>query len=291
MRLSTSTNIMEDAEKVFDVISLEECVVSLKEAGYKYIDINLAGQGRPGMPLTQDDWLEWAQRVREFADKLGVEFKQSHAYFYNQSDFSRPDRDWREELVRRSIIASGILGVEWMVMHPANMRDEVWYDPEAALRFNVEYHLPYVELAKKHNVGIAIENMLERGKMRRFSAHPDELIALVDEINDPSVGICWDFGHANVTGVNQPEALRRIGSWLKATHVADNHGEQDEHLPPFYGTVDWRGVMKALKDIGYAGDFAFEIQFFTDVLPGDLKLRHNLLKFTYDLGSYLLALE
>lgn len=288
MRLSTSTNIMEDAEKVFDVISVEECISACAEVGYEYIDMNLAGQGRPGMPLTRDDWMDWAHRIRGLGDELGVEFKQSHCYFYNSGDLTIPNRDYHEELVRRSIIASGILGVEWMVMHPANIKDEVWYSYEKSLKFNLDYHGPYIELAKKHDVGIALENLNEFGKNRRFCASPDELIELVDTINDPSVGICWDFGHGNISGVNQVEALRRIGKRLRATHVADNHGVSDEHLAPYYGNIDWKAMVSVLKEIGYDGDFAFEIQFFTDVLPANL--RDDILAFTYKLGVHLLSL-
>lgn len=288
MRLSTSTNIMEDAEKIFDVITLEECIHACLKAGYRYIDINLAGQGRPGMPLTQDDWKEWAHRIKELSEDLGVEFKQSHAYFYDSGNLSILNRDYHEELVRRSIIASSILGVEWVVMHPANIKDEVWYSYEKSLRFNIDYHKPYIELAKENGVGIALENLNEFGQNRRFAASPDELIELVDIINDPSVGICWDFGHGNISGVNQVEALRRIGNRLKATHVADNHGISDEHLAPYYGTIDWKAMVGVLKEIEYKGDFAFEIQSFTDVLPKNL--REDILAFTYNLGMHLLSL-
>jgi len=30
-------------------------------------------------------------------------------------------------------------------------------------------------------------------------------------------------------------------------HLHDNHGEKDEHLPPYDGTIDWPAAIKLLK--------------------------------------------
>lgn len=292
MKLSTSTNILEDArengEMKLDVLSVEECIESCAEAGYKYIDINFDGLSRPGNPLTRDGWKDWVYGLKSFSDKIGVEFNQSHAYFYNHAELSPSEIKWREELVQRSIIASGIMGVKWVVMHPMNVADKVWYSYEESLKYNLEYFKGHIELVKENNVGIAIENMIEPKKGRRYATSTEELIELVDTIDDPSVGICWDFGHANISGLDQVEALRAVGKRLKATHVNDNHGETDEHLAPYYGNINWNEIMSVLKEIEYEGDFAFEIHHFTDVLPATF--RKDILKFTFALGNHLLEL-
>ena len=48
------------------------------------------------------------------------------------------------------------------------------------------------------------------------------------------------------------------GSLLATTHVHDNDGRQDTHLPPGYGTVDWREWGVALDRIGYGGPILLE---------------------------------
>ena len=73
------------------------------------------------------------------------------------------------------------------------------------------------------------------------------------------MGICWDFGHANLMGIDQREALRVMGKRLKATHVADNSGKLDDHILPFQGNVNWRSILPVLSEIGYEGDLTFEI--------------------------------
>ena len=41
-------------------------------------------------------------------------------------------------------------------------------------------------------------------------------------------------------------------------HIQDNYGKGDSHVMPMVGTTNWDQVMRALKDIGYQGDFTFE---------------------------------
>ena len=45
------------------------------------------------------------------------------------------------------------------------------------------------------------------------------------------------------------------------THVNDNWGTHDEHIPPFYGQADWDGAMRALGEIGYSHPLNFELKF------------------------------
>ena len=74
-----------------------------------------------------------------------------------------------------------------------------------------------------------------------------------------------------------------------ATHIADNHGEHDEHLLPFYGTIDWNSVVHALKETDYQGDLTYECMKQHAHLPPSLKgeaIRHSL-----TIGNYLLSLS
>lgn len=287
MRLSTSTNIMDKIGKTAGAIPIEECVVRCAKAGYRVLDINFCDMAESGFPLSLEGWESWVHHVGEVANEYGVVFSQSHAPFYNCCDDRVPDREWRDELIRRSIIGSGILRVPWIVMHAGTVRG-CCYEPEESKRRNIEYFKPFVDLAKEQNVGIAIENMADFDKARRYTAAVEELIDLVKSFDDPAVGICWDFGHANLTAEDQSSSLRRIGALLKATHVADNHGEWDEHLAPFYGTVPWESLMPVLSEISYAGDLTYEIHRFSAGLPS--AVRGSMLEHTVEIGRYLMAL-
>lgn len=290
MRLSTSTCIHERVlwgKNLFYTCkdSIEACV----GAGYKVLDMNFASYSRGTLPMTQPDWEYWVKEQKEFADSLGVEWNQGHAHFYNMETASPKEREWHEELIRRSIVGAGIMGVKWLVIHPINAKDGGWYSREKSLEANLEMYTRHVELAKKHNVGICTENIFEGQKSRRFGAAPEEIVELYDAVGEPeSFGICWDTGHGHMTDVDQPAALRLIGKRLKALHVADNFGQKDDHLAPYFGTIEWEPIMKALKDIEYAGDFTFEIHNFTNGLPHGL--HEQVLRLTYELGQFMLEL-
>lgn len=287
MRLSTSTNILDYVPDRQEPIPVEECLRRCSQAGYKVMDMNFCDQSGKGRPLTKYNWKDWVNQVGEAAQKYGITFSQSHTLFYNVCDYTIKEREENEELVRRAIIGSGMLGVKWIVIH-AGTANESGYSFRESMKRNHEYFLPHIELAKKYNCGIAIENLPENDrKNREFAAAVEELLELVDSFDDSSVGICWDFGHAHLTDEDQEKSLKSIGQRLKATHVADNHRNFDEHLAPFYGTIDWYPLMKVLTEIKYAGDFTFEIHNFMRKFPD--ALRDQLLVHTYDLGQYLIS--
>lgn len=289
MRLSTSTSIMDRYQRTQGAVSMEDCIKKCYEAGYRVLDMNFCDMSNPGMPLALDGWQTWAEEIADLAAKLGMEFSQSHAHFYNFLNPVVKDREYHDEMIRRSCVASGILGVKWMTVHAATEAQTRGYSHKASKLGNLAFFPRYFELAFKHQVGVTIENMFDPTPIQRtYTAAVDDLLDLVDAFDDPRVQVCWDFGHANLVGYDQCAALRVVGKRLKATHFADNHGVKDEHLLPFYGDIDWQPIMKTLKDIGYEGDITYEITPFLDRVP--LEVRDGALRHSVEVGGYLLNL-
>ena len=289
MRLSTSTSIMDRYQRVQGVVSMEDCIKRCHAAGYRVLDMNFCDMSNPGMPLAKDDWEAWAHKIADLAANLGIEFSQSHSHFYHFLNPKVENREFHDEMIRRSCIASGILGVKWMTVHASTETQTRGYSHKASKAGNLEYFPSYFELAFKHNVGVVIENMFDPTPVQRtYTAAPEDLIDLVDAFNDPRVQVCWDFGHANLVGYDQCDALRMVGKRLKSTHFADNHGVKDEHLLPFYGDMDWVSIMKTLKEIGYEGDITYEVTPFLDRVPP--QVRDSALRHTVEVGEYLLSL-
>lgn len=240
MRLSTSTCLFPGA-------SFIEAIDMCYESGFRVIDANFCSAGNPksSNPLVFNDWEKRIDEIRNHAEKLGVTFSQSHSP-YNSSLWSSTKalsseaREWFIESNRRSIIASSMLGIKWVVTHAqTDTLNEEW-DNAQNIRTNLEYYSWQVELAKKLGIGIAIENMAEfepQKTKRRYTATVSELIEIIDAINDPSVGACWDVGHANMVYKNQVSPLKKLGKRLKATHVQENDGIADSHLIPFIGGI------------------------------------------------------
>lgn len=289
MRLSTSTSIMDRYQRVQGAVSMESCMQRCYDAGYRVLDMNFCDMSNPGMPLAGEDWQSWVEGIAALSAKLGMEFSQSHAHFYNFLNPAIENRAFHDEMIRRSCIASGMLGVKWMTVHAATETQTKGYSHQASKKGNLAYFPPYFELAFRHGVGIVIENMFDPTPVQRtYTASVEDLLDLVDTFHDDRVQVCWDFGHANLVGYDQCEALRLVGKRLKSTHFADNHGLRDEHLLPFYGDIDWFPIMRTLQEIGYEGDLTYEVTPFLDRVPPEI--RDAALRHSVDIGHYLLGL-
>lgn len=295
MFVSTSTNIhfWVPGGRIAPV---EECVERCMKAGFTHFDANFCDNATTGQPLTMDNWESWAEGLRRHADSIGADYPIAHAPFYNVcepesqpiNDFF-PGKERQEELVRRAIISCGILGVKWIVFHAGMVTSGGIYDDEASLEKNLEYFRPWLAFAKQHGVGIALENLVGlRGRGAHYVGRVKNLIQLVDAFDDPAVGICWDFGHANMTIERQVDSLRLVGKRLKVTHVADNHGQTDEHVAPYLGTVPWNEILPVLGEIGYEGGFNYEIHNQMRNLPD--AVRDAQLKYLYELACHMVSL-
>lgn len=289
MRLSASTNLFT-VRRNGQLIPKIESIIRCYKAGYRVIDINFCDYKGNFDFLSQDNWMEYIKRMKELKYELNIDYSQSHIPFYNVASPDFSNNELYEEMVKRSIIASGELGVKWAVMHPGTAED-VNCSSEVSKKRNIEYFLPHIELAVKNNVGIAIENMADfpgSKTIRRYAATPEELCDLVDYFNDKNVGICWDFGHANLMRYDQTICLRYVGKRLKALHVADNRGKDDDHLLPFYGDIKWEKIMKTLVEIEYEGDFTYEVHGQVERMPDELT--DEVAVHSINIGNYLLKL-
>lgn len=98
-----------------------------------------------------------------------------------------------EELIRRSIIASAELGVEWTVTHPGTVYS-AGPDVSVSKEKNLEYYSRHVATARENGIGICLENDFEyrpRQPMQRiYCASIYELVDLVDAFGDRSTWAC-----------------------------------------------------------------------------------------------------
>jgi sugar phosphate isomerase/epimerase len=152
---------------------------------------------------------------------------------------SEPERVRRLDAVdevKRALDVAEQVPFEIMVLHVATARDES--DPrrwDAA--FTSLEHL--VLFARQRGVTIALENT--PGEM----ATPSNLRHFLEDTRLPGLRLCFDAGHAHMeTGALQ--AIETMRGLAVTTHLHDNHGEKDEHLLPFEGTIEWDNLMHAI---------------------------------------------
>lgn len=289
MRTCASTNSHEQMNRSGKIDrTCEESLRALKKAGFQVADLCLCSFARGEYALTQPDWREWAQNLRKVGDEIGLPLERAHAPFYGLREDGTEDPHDRE-MMERAIEVAHICGVKWMVFHPFQVEADGWYSYQKSKELNMKYFREYAALCRPYGVHIAIENMVgNKNRGRRYCSGADELIDLVDSLDDPIFGICWDFGHAHLNGIDQVQALRKIGKRLHCVHVDDNNGIFDDHYAPFMGTIPWVPIMKTIKEIEYDGDWTYEIHGFHLGYP--LELQQMLLDFSCRLNEYMIKL-
>lgn len=230
----------------------------------------------PASPFRKDDWRKWVDRIANKAASLGVSFTQAHADVF---DFYTQDNS-RYEMYLRSLEGAAMLNIPWVTFHPSEHPDFSPETEEQNLRDNIEYYKPLVEKAEKWKVGVALENMISHIRTAR------QLNIMVDALDSPFVGVCWDTGHAHVAGEKQGDSIRLMNSRLHALHIQDNDGVSDQHTAPYYGSINWDEVMDALHEIHYPGDFTFEAHMIVRKVPEGC--RADALRLLYSIGKNLL---
>lgn len=215
-------------------------------------------------------WKPCIEQAIADSQEIGLRFEVCHLPYGVKVGGTSEEVATFDAKMHYAIDAAACLGVDYAVVHPNTITVPLENFERRAQYDSVMTHLaPYVEHASKVGVNIVVENMRMVPKsfpVHRYCQEPEELCEIADALG---VGVCWDFGHAHINRQKQSEALAYIGSRLKVLHVNDNTAYGDDHLPPFCGTIDWKDVMKGLKNIGFHGLFNYEIR--THNMPASIR--------------------
>lgn len=198
-----------------------------------------------------------AADIRGPLTDAGFTITSLHAFFGPDYNPSLPDEAARQasvdNLVREADYCRD-LGGAMLIVHPGE--DPAGADTTAparrdALRRSAE---ALAAAGEREHMVFALEN-LPPGVVGDSMAMLREI---VDEVDSPQLGINYDCGHANLSG-DPVEILRQGGPRILGTHIHDNLGADDNHLPPGFGSVDIEAVCRELAAIGYRGAFMLEL--------------------------------
>lgn len=228
----------------------EKSIRAVAKAGFKYIDLSLY-RIRSDSDLMKDGWEDIVNNLKDVADVLDVEFRMAHSPGYT----SFGSDEWIATN-KRSIDICNMLGIENLVVHVATSTSKYQF-----FKLNTNgygYILPY---AAEKGVNILCENSTSKNTGSAWcindGANMREFIKYVqDELGYTNFHGCWDTGHANCEGSQYLDILA-LGDEMYAIHFHDNLGS-DSHMIPYYGNMNIDEVMRALKVIGYSGDFTLE---------------------------------
>jgi len=144
--------------------------------------------------------------------------------------------------LKRAIDVSEDLPFSRMVLHMGGTRETA--DPRKRdAAFSSLEHL--VLHAHHAGVTLAVENTTSE------MGDPSYLRTFVDETRLTGLRFNFDIGHAHLADGPAEERMEKsiapMRDLLVSVHLHDNHGEKDEHLPPYDGTIDWSAAIPLLK--------------------------------------------
>ncbi len=163
-----------------------------------------------------------------------------------------------------------LMGIGLAVVHPIAL-----YSKDASygdfVRANMIFLTPIVDYARECGVKICIENMAshkESPDNHLYGSCALNISALAEKLG---CGICWDVGHANISGYKQSEQMKILSGRIDVLHIHDNNGKKDEHLLPFDGNADWEDVAFGIRCSSFSGILDVEVTAWAK--PSDIRSR------------------
>lgn len=254
MKISTQIEIASS------LVGEEKAVLYVARAGFDAWDFSMFEMGNASHPLSGENYLAFARKLKRIGLDNGIVCNQSHAPFPPSSPEVR-------SYFKRAIECTAEAGGEICVIHPDNDKG-----PEE----NAEMYLELLPFAKEHNVKIAAENMWNWDFDKDEScfaacASSESFVQHLDAVNDDYLVACLDIGHAEMRGSGDGAAnmVRALGHRLKALHIHDNDRWHDNHQIPFSMSIDYPPIVAALKEIGYDGWFTLEADLYLTAFNAD----------------------
>jgi sugar phosphate isomerase/epimerase len=205
------------------------------------------------------------RELADHASKLGLEPVQIHGPSLEQGfDLGSPEDSVRKRSIRRScrwMDHCATLGAPVMIEHGCEFHD----DFQETMDLVKSSFRTIARSARDRGLRIAIENEFDpRNSVRaaqgrcmvvpaRVGCTIPELMEVINDVDPDTLGICLDFGHANLQRplFGLAEALAEAGRHLIATHIHDNEGLRDDHMFPLMGNIEWDAATDALRRIPY----------------------------------------
>ena len=187
-------------------------------------------------------------RLREVAEQSGVVTPSICLHSYWHFSFAAEDPDIRKRaghIAREAAAIAAEMGAK-NILIPLTNPDKV--APEIAQVRWIEGVSACAEAALAHEVCFCLENVNVA-----FANAPADIIAIVDAIDSPAVGVYYDPGNAVGSGLDPLEGLEMLGERVKQVHIKEREGQYVGE-----GIVAWPQILAALQAQGYDGWLVFE---------------------------------
>ena len=240
-----------------------QTIEAIKNAGFKNVFIQWHNK----------EWECSQEEQLEYIRKIGLNVIFAHLGYQNINTI------WEEGVVGDRLVDRFIKdikvckenGINLVIMHVTTKFVAPLYNEIGLNRIK-----KIVDYAKELDVKVAFENLKIKGYI-------DYIIKNIDNDN---VGICYDSGHCHAHFKDEFD-WNLFKNRIFAVHLHDNDGTDDQHLLPFEGNIDWKYLIKKLKEANYNGHITMELCYrrkYLDITAEEFY------KKAYELGNKLLQM-
>ncbi|MDT8420900.1 MAG: sugar phosphate isomerase/epimerase family protein [Desulfuromonadales bacterium] len=138
-----------------------------------------------------------------------------------------------------------------IVFHPGFDRWRYDRQPDLWHEQSLKFWPPLIQRAAAINCQLVLENIYEDT--------PETLATLLDQLDSPWLGHCFDVGHWNLfSPVSLGDWFARLGHHTRHIHLHDNGGKRDEHLPIGQGNIDFSELFQQIGRLHAAPSLTLE---------------------------------
>lgn len=215
-------------------------------ARYGYDGVDFVGE-----PATTD-----AKRIKELLARYGIEASSICAIYTPERDLVSSNENIRKNAVsyvKSCVDFASAIGAKGISVTPTACMK---IHPEADLKTEWAWAVQGIREAGKYALEKGIRLTLEA--WNRYETYLvnrlEQSLAMVKEIDLPSVGCMGDTYHMNIEETDIADAFRLVGDKLYYVHIADSN-----RAAPGRGHIDFKSIAQALKDINYEGFISMEL--------------------------------
>lgn len=234
----------------FDVsLTLMEKLSLIKQAGFKIVELSSVDSEC----LCKN---EERKKIKNTLMNEGILASSIHAPYEKQlSSLSEIERKEAILEVKKSIEAAAELGAGIVVIH-AHEDSELITLRQIEEESRINMLKKSIEVLLK-GIPSGINLALENGDSLKM------LKEVADEFRMETFGFCFDTahsGHKEITGIESVIFLEKLADRIINTHISDMNKKGVDHILPFDGVLNWRGLKDVFIKVNYTGPYILEVK-------------------------------
>lgn len=202
------------------------------------------------------------ERIRETCAEAGLAIDSIHGWFGASLDPSHPDRDERQRSVdvyKADGEYAAALGGPVVVVHPGGPAGDDYEPTPSDRKKRIDPLRRSLDELTRYGEQIGVTYVWENLPNDAWIGQdPIQIAELLREVDAPWARMCFDTGHANMTGA-VADRLAECADVVGYFHIHDNDSTVDDHRMPGDGNIDWPALRGVLSEHDIAAPRMLEL--------------------------------